>query len=89
MLPFCSKLAPCLIGGEACGTARYWARTLAAAEDIARSLVLACFFAGATDFLSDQGGTFCAVIDLATSPAWSLRRRLGHADRQTPSIHRI
>jgi len=30
MLPFFSKLPPCLIGVEACGTAHYWARTLAA-----------------------------------------------------------
>lgn len=30
MLPFFSKLAPCLIGVEACGTAHHWARTLAA-----------------------------------------------------------
>lgn len=29
MLPFFSKLPPCLIGVEACGTAHYWARTLA------------------------------------------------------------
>ena len=30
MLPFFSKLAPCLIGIEACGTAHYWARMLVA-----------------------------------------------------------
>lgn len=30
MLPFFSKLQPCLIGVEACGTAHHWARTLAA-----------------------------------------------------------
>jgi len=30
MLAFFSKLSPCLIGVEACGTAHYWARTLAA-----------------------------------------------------------
>jgi transposase len=30
LLPFFSKLPPCLIGVEACGTAHYWARTLAA-----------------------------------------------------------
>ena len=30
MGPFFSKLPPCLIGMEACGTAHYWARTLAA-----------------------------------------------------------
>lgn len=30
MLPFFSKLPPCLIGVEACGTAHYWARTLSA-----------------------------------------------------------
>jgi transposase len=30
MLPFFSKLPPCLIGVEACCTAHYWARTLAA-----------------------------------------------------------
>lgn len=30
MLPFFSKLSPCLIGVEACGTAHYWARTLTA-----------------------------------------------------------
>ncbi|MGB6447392.1 MAG: IS110 family transposase [Xanthobacteraceae bacterium] len=30
MLPFFSKLPPCLIGMEACGTAHHWARTLAA-----------------------------------------------------------
>lgn len=30
MLPFFSKLPPCLIGVEACGTAHYWARTLTA-----------------------------------------------------------
>src|SRR3546814_21049310 len=29
MLPFFSKLSPCLHGIEACGTAHYWARTLA------------------------------------------------------------
>src|SRR3546814_14152850 len=29
MLPFFSKLSPCLIGIEACGTAHYWARKLA------------------------------------------------------------
>jgi len=29
MLPFFSKLPPCLIAMEACGTAHYWARTLA------------------------------------------------------------
>jgi transposase len=28
MLPFFSKLPPCLIGVEACGTANFWARTL-------------------------------------------------------------
>ena len=28
MLPFFSKLSPCLIGVEACGTAHYWARML-------------------------------------------------------------
>jgi hypothetical protein len=27
MLPFFSKLSPCLIGVEACGTAHCWART--------------------------------------------------------------
>lgn len=30
MLPFFSKLQPCLIGMEACATAHYWARTLIA-----------------------------------------------------------
>src|SRR5690606_9355303 len=30
MLPFFSKLPPCLIAMEACGTAHYWARTLVA-----------------------------------------------------------
>jgi transposase len=30
VLPFFSKLSPCLIGMEACGSAHYWARTLAA-----------------------------------------------------------
>jgi len=30
MIPFFSKLPPCLIGVEACGTAHYWARTLGA-----------------------------------------------------------
>ena len=30
MLPFFSKLPPCLIGVEACGTAHHWARTLGA-----------------------------------------------------------
>lgn len=30
MLPFFSKLPPCLIGVEACGTAHHWARTLTA-----------------------------------------------------------
>lgn len=30
MLPFFSKLSPCLIGVEACATAHHWARTLAA-----------------------------------------------------------
>ena len=30
MLPFFSKLPPCLIGVEACGTAHDWARTLSA-----------------------------------------------------------
>jgi transposase len=30
MLPFFSKLSPCLIGVEACGTAHHWARTLTA-----------------------------------------------------------
>jgi transposase len=30
MLPFFSKLAPCLIGVEACATAHHWARTLIA-----------------------------------------------------------
>jgi transposase len=30
MIPFFSKLPPCLTGVEACGTAHYWARTLAA-----------------------------------------------------------
>ena len=30
MIPFFSKLAPCLIGVEACGAAHYWARTLIA-----------------------------------------------------------
>lgn len=30
MIPFFSKLPPCLIGVEACGTAHYWARTLVA-----------------------------------------------------------
>jgi transposase len=28
MMPFFSKLAPCLIGIEACGTSHYWAREL-------------------------------------------------------------
>jgi len=28
MLPFFSKLPPCLIGIEACGTSHYWAREL-------------------------------------------------------------
>lgn len=30
MIPFFSKLPPCLIGIEACGTAHHWARTLIA-----------------------------------------------------------
>ena len=30
MLPFFSKLSPCLIGVEACATAHHWARTLSA-----------------------------------------------------------
>lgn len=30
MLPFFSKLPPCLIGVEACATAHHWARTLSA-----------------------------------------------------------
>jgi transposase len=30
MIPFFSKMYPCLIGVEACGTAHHWARTLAA-----------------------------------------------------------
>ncbi len=29
MLPFFERLAPCLIGVEACGTSNYWARELA------------------------------------------------------------
>jgi transposase len=28
VLPFCAKLAPCLIGMEACASAHYWAREL-------------------------------------------------------------
>ena len=30
MIPFFSKLPPCLIGVEACATAHHWARTLSA-----------------------------------------------------------
>ncbi len=30
MIPFFTKLSPCLIGVEACGTAHHWARALAA-----------------------------------------------------------
>lgn len=30
MIPFFSKLPPCLIGVEACATAHHWARTLTA-----------------------------------------------------------
>jgi len=30
MVPFFSKVSPCLIGVEACGTAHFWARILAA-----------------------------------------------------------
>lgn len=36
MLPFFSKLPPCLIGVEACGTAHHWARTLAAMGHVVR-----------------------------------------------------
>ena len=36
MLPFFSKLSPCLIDVEACGTAHYWARMLAAMGHEAR-----------------------------------------------------
>jgi transposase len=32
MLPFFSKLPPCVIGLEACGTAQHWARTLASRD---------------------------------------------------------
>ena len=30
MIPFFSKLEPCLIGMEACGTSHFWARELSA-----------------------------------------------------------
>jgi transposase len=36
MLPFFSKLPPCQIAMEACGTAHYWARTLAAMGHVVR-----------------------------------------------------
>lgn len=33
VLPFFSKLAPCLVGMEACGTSHHWARALMQARD--------------------------------------------------------
>ncbi|RYY11085.1 MAG: transposase, partial [Alphaproteobacteria bacterium] len=30
VLPFFTKLSPCLVGMEACGTSHYWARELSA-----------------------------------------------------------
>jgi transposase len=42
MLPFFSKLSPCLIGVEACGTAHYWARTLAAMGHEVRLIPPSC-----------------------------------------------
>lgn len=42
MLPFFSKLQPCLIGMEACATAHYWARTLIAIGHDVRMISVLC-----------------------------------------------
>ena len=38
VIPFFSKLPPCLIGMEACGTSHYWARELVGAAGLRQAL---------------------------------------------------
>lgn len=68
MLPFFSKLSPCLIGVEACGTAHYWARTLAAMGHevrlIAPSYVKAYVKRGKSDSL--DAAAICEAVQRPT-----------------------
>ncbi len=68
MLPFFSKLSPCLIGIEACGTAHYWARTLAEMEHEVRlippSYVKAYVKRGKSDALDAEA--ICEAVQRPT-----------------------
>lgn len=68
MLPFFSKLPPCLIGVEACGTAHYWARTLVAmgheVRQIPPSYVKAYVKRGKSDALDAEA--ICEAVQRPT-----------------------
>lgn len=68
MLPFFSKLPPCLIGVEACGTAHHWARTLSAMGHEVRlippSYVKAFVKRGKSDALDAQA--ICEAVQRPT-----------------------
>jgi transposase len=68
ILPFFSKLPPCLIGVEACGTAHHWARTLSAIGHEVRlippSYVKAFVKRGKSDALDAQA--ICEAVQRPT-----------------------
>src|SRR3546814_12294749 len=84
MLPFFSKLSPCLIGIEACGTAHYWARTLAAMGHEVRlfppSYVKSYVTRGKSDALDAEA--FCEAVPPPP------RRFVPSMTVETPPLHK-
>jgi transposase len=68
MLPFFSKLPPCLIGVEACGAAHYWARTLSAMGHEVRLIPPSCVKAYVTRGKSDalDAEVICEAVQRPT-----------------------
>ena len=90
MLPFFSKLPPCLIGVEACGTAHYWARTLSAMGHEVRlippSYVKAYVKRGKSDALDAEA--ICEAVQRPTDALCAGKdgRAAGHLDHPSDPV---
>ena len=77
VLPFFKKLAPCLVGMEACATSHYWAREIAALGHEVRMMPAQVFS------LASPGPTYSAGRFRSVSPRivrFHTRRRMPYSD---------
>ena len=71
VLPFFEKLAPCLVGIEACATAHHWARQLRALRHEVRPMPPAYVKPYVTRQKNDAADAE-AICEAVTRPCWSI-----------------